>query len=670
MITLKSLFFALLGVLLVSIFPAYATKVLNLSGAVKGYLPVVPVFLIVVLSALWNRTAGRWQDRLALSAKELAVVFCLMLFVAWIPSIQSELVRTMILPRYEEMTGNAPWRDAGVTTRLPDSLWPAAVDGDTIGEKVHFGFIQGGLEPANAPLSVWVEPLLRWMPLLIVLSIALMALTFLVHRQWTRHEQLRYPLASVAGALIRQDPDTPGGSLYRNKLFWWGFCFVFCYHLFRYIQAWFPAQLPLLPIEGTLMWQELIPIMEADRSNAAYFLIHWMPISFTIIGIAFFVPTDVSLSVGLTAPLGTILGIQYYLATGNPVSSSDLEIFRAGGFIAMGGILAYTGRTYYFPLLRKALWPGAGGASADPGGVSAARFFLAGYVGLVLIVWQMGMDWFAALLTVTFVLLIFLVVTRLVCETGIPVIPPSWSLPNLMVGLFGPAALGATPLVFMSLLSSVIVASNSTTLAMPYMATGLKVLDDQNANLRRFVPAAKTAILIALVISVVSILILSYSAGESQMAHGTRTNIDAAVREVLNLKDTGRLAASESAHGVGKLLLVRPDGHTIGMVMAGLVAVTATYLLRFRFAKWPLHPLFFIMLGAWVSRMLWFCFLLGWVIKMLVIKLGGGRSYRKLQPLFIGFILGELLVLALMFCVGLVYHRLTGNNPVSIYMIP
>ena len=60
--------FGLIGVLIVCMFPAYSGKVLGLGNAIKGYLPIVPLFLIVLLSFVWNAVAGRFNRRLALSA--------------------------------------------------------------------------------------------------------------------------------------------------------------------------------------------------------------------------------------------------------------------------------------------------------------------------------------------------------------------------------------------------------------------------------------------------------------------------------------------------------------------------------------------------------------------------------------------------------------------------
>lgn len=665
--TPKSIIFGLMGLLIISVFPAYSVTVLKLYGAIGGYLPVVPLFLIVLLSLLWNGLAGRFCRRLALNSKELAVVFGLMLMVSWIPEMQQTLVRNLVLPRYEELTTNATWQEAQVTTRLPDRLFPNAEDGEPIGENTHFGMIQGGMSTDEVPYRAWIGPLLNWMPFLVVLPLGLLALTFVIHRQWTIHEQLRYPLASVADLLIRQDDGKPGGAIFRNRLFWFGFTFVFGFHFLRYLYEWFPSSLPEVPGSYSIVWYALFP--SAKLSNSLLFNMHWIPVSFAVIGIAYFVSTDVSLSLGLTAPLGTLFALQYYLISGDPVSSVDLEIFRAGGFVAFGIILAYTGRSYYFPILLKAVWPRRRGTAPDPGGVWAARVFLVSYVALVLIVTGMGVDLFMAWLIVTFMLLIFLVVTRLVCETGLSGISAGWSLPAVMSGLLGPAALGAAPLMFMTFLGSTIVRSVSTQLAMPYMATGLKLIDDNKIDLRRFAVAAKIAIALVLVAGFVAVITIAYTSGEGNLLNTERTVWTQSVREVLSMMDFGQYEASEAAHGFSKLSLIKPDGKTLGLVLGGLVAVIACYLMRFRFTKWPLHPLFFVVLGTGIATFTWMCFLLGCLFKTLVIKLGGGSAYRKVKPLFVGFIVGEFMCFALMFVVGLIYHWITGKLPVPLYMV-
>jgi hypothetical protein len=85
--------------------------------------------------------------------------------------------------------------------------------------------------------------------------------------------------------------------------------------------------------------------------------------------------------------------------------------------------------------------------------------------------------------------------------------------------------------------------------------------------------------------------------------------------------------------------------------------------MRFRFAKWPLHPLFFVVLGTRAANSAWLCFLLGWAIKSAVVKVGGGKSYRAAKPLFIGLIAGQFVGTALMFVSGMVYYMIKKEPP-------
>ena len=38
----------------------------------------------------------------------------------------------------------------------------------------------------------------------------------------------------------------------------------------------------------------------------------------------------------------------------------------------------------------------------------------------------------------------------------------------------------------------------------------------------------------------------------------------------------------------------------------------------------------------------WFGIMIGWLCKLVVLKYGGAKPYRRLRPLFLGFILGQI----------------------------
>jgi hypothetical protein len=91
---------------------------------------------------------------------------------------------------------------------------------------------------------------------------------------------------------------------------------------------------------------------------------------------------------------------------------------------------------------------------------------------------------------------------------------------------------------------------------------------------------------------------------------------------------------------------------------------------RHRFARWPLHPVLFLMLGTWQSQKMGFSFLLGCLVKSAVTKYGGARIYQHLKPLMIGLVAGEILSLVTTTLVGSVYYLITGEPPQSYRILP
>lgn len=59
---------------------------------------------------------------------------------------------------------------------------------------------------------------------------------------------------------------------------------------------------------------------------------------------------------------------------------------------------------------------------------------------------------------------------------------------------------------------------------------------------------------------------------------------------------------------------------------------------------WPIHPVGFIICSVgWTDR-LWLTIFLAWLAKLLLVKFGGGRAYRRARLFFLGMILGQFTV--------------------------
>jgi len=355
-------------------------------------------------------------------------------------------------------------------------------------------------------------PFVAWMTFMGLFIGAIVGLTLLVHRQWAHHEQLRYPLAAVADALIQQSPTRRYGDIFSQRLFWWGLVPVLGLYALNYLSVWFPDRLPQIPMEYVVDWSYLFPVLNQSDD----FCLHWFWVSYTIIGIAYFVPSDVGLSVGLTAVVGAIVGAQYYLLVGEPLSAPDMEVFSRGrlrGLCPDSGLhrshLLRTGPVEsagagQAPTARTQVGPGRARLSAGlrrpdrhaagTGNGPADRLSLHN-----------------------------LRAADVSCPhaSGVRVRDPG-SHSDLGAGRSagqapGPAAVGPGALVFIYFLGSIFTTTTKQSM-MPFLATGIKVADDANVSTSKFMRAILAAILLALLVGFCASLWYAYSYGATARA--------------------------------------------------------------------------------------------------------------------------------------------------------
>ena len=63
---------------------------------------------------------------------------------------------------------------------------------------------------------------------------------------------------------------------------------------------------------------------------------------------------------------------------------------------------------------------------------------------------------------------------------------------------------------------------------------------------------------------------------------------------------------------------------------------------RHYFLWWPLHPIGFPIATTWVTNQIWVSVFLVWLLKTILLKYGGSRLYQRIQPFFLGLILGNI----------------------------
>ncbi|MBN8526934.1 MAG: hypothetical protein J0M02_16495 [Planctomycetes bacterium] len=538
-------------------------------------------------------------------------------------------------------------------------------------ERVYTGFTQGLpvgddiLPLSEMPTRAWLPALAFWAPLILLFTLAIVMLTLIVHRQWSHHEQLTYPIAQVASALMQRSGSSLFSDIVRNRLFWFGLAPVFGLHMLNYLAVWFPGWVPNV----TLHWWQggmvssLFPTVNQAGGSVSLAQGH---IYFAVVGLCFFIASEVSFTMGVVGMVVVFFNIQYYLTTG---ATTDLPSARSGAYIGYALVLLYTGRTYYWAVLTKALGlhGGAAGDHAEP--VWAARIFLLAFAGFAaVLVGAFGLDWFVALAYALTLMIFFLVLARMVCETGIPFLQTGWQPAQLLANTLGISAVGAAPLVMLCYLGTIL-SQDPRECLMPFAANAMKVAENAGVRRLRLALIGFGVIAVALVVGWIAITWGMYNFGSTRdsWAQGVvASSLNEASRGVTTLVETGQYAASSAASGLEKLPLITDNvGKTkeLGWIGFGLVGVVFLALIRFRWAGFYLHPVLLLVWDTYPAQMLWLSCLLGWIAKELVVRFGGGRVYQNLKPLFIGIICGELVAVVVTLGVGWVYFVVTGLMP-------
>jgi len=538
-------------------------------------------------------------------------------------------------------------------------------------ERVYTGMTQGlpvgdeTLPFSQTPIAAWIPALAFWLPLVLLMTLALVMLQLIVHRQWSHHEQLNYPIAAVATSLIQRQSGSLISDIFRARLFWFGVVPIFAIHLLNYCAVWFPGWVPNI----TLRWsqwdvvQSVFPsVSQAGGSSA----LGVGAIFFSVIGLAFFISSEVSFSMGIAGFVVVIFNVMFYAKTG---TTTDLPSARSGAYIGYALILLYTGRTYYWAVARKALGlaGGASGDHAEP--VWAARLFLLAFAGFTaVLVGAFGIDWFVALAYALTLMVFFLVFTRVVCETGVPFLQAGWQPAQLMTNVLGVSAIGAAPLVMIHYLG-VVLSQDPRECFMPFAANALKMGENTGVKRMRLAWVGFAVIAVALVVGVIATLWGMYNFGSTKDAWAQMVvgiNVGEATRGVNTLVETGQYASTTAASGLEKLPLIAENvgkAKELSWIAFGMITVVVFAVIRFRWAGFYIHPVLFLVWDTYPATQVWMSFFFGWMAKELVVRFGGGRVYQNLKPLFIGIIVGELAAVVVTLTVGWIYHLTTGLLP-------
>lgn len=600
-VTARAVAIGLAIALFVNVGSPYAESV-GFSNFSWSYVPegaVIPFLLVLAVNLLARRRGG------GLRAGELLVIFmlalaanCTAIFLLyfWLAAI--------ISPQYFATPENH-WRD-----RLLPFMRPSLIvqDRDAV-QQFYLGL------PAGAPIpwAAWTDPLLRWLPFFAVFLLAGYLTVTLFHHRWQQEERLAYPLMQLPLALVAVAEGKAAG----GRLLFLGAAGPFLLGLAHVAHDLRPA-FPALPIDhlGSLNWGEVM--------FSPYFPPLPLSLNFLAVGLGYFVPMDVLLSVwtlyllvkigeqGVMERLGISLGYGGMFVWGNAAIAWQ----SFGAFAVLIAATLFGARRHLAAALRSPF---------SPIPLLLVCFaFMAAWL-----VWS-GVPGGVIALFLPALFLISIGLARVVCQSGVFYVVPPVIAQNVPLYTLGSQAIGARGMVALGLTYSW---HGDVQTQLPAMsAQGLALQSRSGASGAGWMVAVMAAVAVGLLAVPATVIVSGYRHGAITWStwlfrgYGPQT-YGQVMDQMLNptpAMDPGRC----------------------GWMGAGAAAMLLLTALRLRFAGWPLHPVGLAVVSSFTMYAVYGGFFVAWLAKLVLLRWGGYRAYRAATPFFVGLALGHYLARA------------------------
>jgi hypothetical protein len=210
---------------------------------------------------------------------------------------------------------------------------------------------------------------------------------------------------------------------------------------------------------------------------------------------------------------------------------------------------------------------------------------------------------------------------------------------------------------------------------MPYMVNTIKLVDDCKLKLGRTTALSLAAVFLGLMVAVPVTLYFAYDRGVN-WNDGFATKAvpkwapDGAVKARQRLLAQDMLTEAETVSGWKRFARMKPDRRSSIAFVLAFAGVIFFVAARLRFARWPLHPVMFLVWPGYAGYMMAWSFLGGCFLKTVVTRYGGADAYQRLKPFMFGLIAGDVLAGILVIIMGLIYNLVTGELPRTYWVLP
>ncbi len=633
-ITIRSFFLGILFTMLATFMAHYARR-LNTTSMAIDHMPVAAISLFFVLMVFLYILASIIKRPLGLSSSELLIIYMMSFIGCTVTTVGTGyLLPIMAAPTYYA----TPVNEWGKYILPHIKSWLIPQDKEAVRQ-----FFEGLPKGGSIPWMVWIKPLLCWLPFLMSLYMVMISIPIIMRKQWIEKERLQFPLAQLPLEMVKKEKkgNVLVYSFFHNKVMWLGFAIPFVISVFVGLHHYFHA----IPAPS----YSLETAISTFRNTQTL----WFRISFPVIGFLYLVNLDIAFSLWFFALIFHALS-GWFKITGIS-SPENLGLYGSTdpifNHLGTGALIVFVlyglwmARAHLKEVFRKAF---TGDPSIDDSSEllsyrTAVTTSILGIVFMVIWLTFSGLSPIIAFLFVILALIIFLGITRIVIEAGVPtLISPGIATPQIISSV-GTSVLGSSGLV--SSAFTYAYSADIRTFVMSAVSTSLRIVEGIRKRRRLIFWAMLSAVLVALVTSFWLQLHLVYTYGGinfNRWLYVTGPQLPFNLVKEKMLHPTG-------INGLGWGL------KTIG---GGLIA--GLMFMRGMFLWWPFHPIGFVIGSTtWIQR-LWFSIFIAWLLKYLILKYGGPKIYKNARPFFLGLILGQYTVAGLWLIVDLITAH-TGN---------
>ena len=286
-VTWRALMVGALLSFFVAVFAPYGTLMIKGSQMAENFATTGAMLMFFILLFGINTILRAMRRDFGFSRSELVTIYIMMIVACAIPTmgLTANLLPVMSGVFYYATPENdwanliQPYIARWITPENPEMVIKYFYEGLPKGEAI--------------PWGAWIKPILAWLPFLMAVYVAMIAMMTILRKQWVERERLLFPLVRLPLEMIEEnEKEAILNPFFKNKLMWMGFAIPFLVGIWNGLHPYFHFVYPI-----NLGWE--FPILCRTTTLD-------VKVIFPIVGFAYLVNLNVAFSLWLFSILGNV----------------------------------------------------------------------------------------------------------------------------------------------------------------------------------------------------------------------------------------------------------------------------------------------------------------------------------------------------------------------------